>query len=52
MEAFGKLRAPYMCFFDNIGVIQCGKGPKIGQNDQIYDFWALFVHFHVTNVGN
>jgi len=29
----------------------CGlRGPKIGQNDQIFDFWVHFLHFHATRL--
>ena len=26
--------------------------PKKGQNDQLYDFWVHFVHFHATKERN
>ena len=31
----------------------CGlRCPKMGQNDQLYDFWVHFVHFHAIKVRN
>ena len=49
MEAFGRLWA-FIC----TSLIQHGgiRGPKIGPNEQVYNFWALFVHLHITKVRN
>ena len=28
------------------------RDPKIGQNDQIFDFWVHFLHIYATKVSN
>ena len=40
----------YMQFFDTIGGVRVVRGQKIGQNEHMYDFLALFEHFHIVKM--
>ena len=44
--------SPYMDFLILYGILGCIRGPKIDQNEQIHDFWAFFVHLHITKFEN
>ena len=49
---FWNIISVYMQFFDTIGDVRVVRGQKIGQNEHMYDFLALFVHFHIIKNGN
>ena len=49
---FGEYETFIYFFYTLRGLRVCTvRGPKIGQNEQIYNNWPLFVHFHYK-VGN
>ena len=50
MEAFGRIWALGCTSWLVYGAFEWVRGLIIAQNHQIYDFWALSMHFHFENL--